>query len=77
VYGDASISSNVDIFIAENVGEWLDSFTAFSCADGKVRIVHGCRRFTISEAKKHWKGRKDRKRTYALVLFIERLFKTK
>jgi hypothetical protein len=62
VFGDAWVFDNAKVYGNARVSEPLTTinrsdgytFIYVPCADGKHRILAGCRYFTMEEAKTHW-----------------------
>lgn len=52
VYGDARVYGKTWVYgVMRSDGH---CFTAVRCADGKKRVIAGCRYFTLAEAREHW-----------------------
>ena len=75
VYGDAQVSGDARVAGKARIYGIMRSddycFVAVPCADGKKRIIAGCRYFTLAEAKKHWnKKHRDYKEVSAILQFF-------
>ena len=46
-----------------NLAEWRTGLIAWQAKDSGLRIICGCRDFSIAEARAHWAERKDRPKT--------------
>jgi len=76
VYGNADVRGNAQV--CGVMRSDIFCFCYVSCADGKHRVIAGCRSFTMAQAREHW-GTKHPKHeeTYAILDALENLSKVR
>ena len=59
-----------------NLAEWGSGLIAYIAKDEGLRIICGCRHFSIAEAREHWKDRCDRVKTRVALDMAEVWFRS-
>ena len=57
--------------VIDGVSEWPAPLMAYRTKDHGVRILHGCRHFSLDEAHAHWRDRTDREGTRMAMKLVQ------